>query len=50
MMAGVHRSSAEWADQNMTAGPVAFGAGAVLKDQQSKAPDAAAEGNGLTGS
>jgi hypothetical protein len=43
-------TSAESANQNMTAGPVAFGAGAVLKG--SKAPDAgnaAAEGNGLTG-
>ena len=38
--------------QNMTAGQPAFGAGAVLRDQGSKAPDtgnAAAEGNGLTG-
>ena len=37
----------------MTAGPVAFGAGAVLKGPAKQAPDAgnaAAEGNGLTGS
>ena len=42
----------ELANQNMTAGPVAFGAGAILKGpakQSADAENAAAEGNELTG-
>jgi hypothetical protein len=54
LMARFHRACRELANQNMTAGPVAFGAGAILKGPAKQSADAGnaarSEGNGLTGS